>query len=236
MTIRSGTASSLIVALAATIPAFSATVTLDAVDTGWYRSDGVHTPQNQNYQTGIFDSTERRSFFVFDLSAVSGTVAAATLRLYNPLVSPTLPGYVSPDPTETLEIYDVTTSAASVTGSTAGVAGFTDLGSGTLYGTKTVSAADNGTVVEVALNGAAVAALDSSSGLFLFGGVLSTLSGTANQYVFGFSTTSFAGNDVRQLVLEVRDITPVPEPATTGLTALGALALIARLAWRPGRR
>lgn len=222
--------------LAVSTSAFSATVTLEAADSGWYRSDGAHAPQNQNYQTGLFEGTERRSFFVFDLSAVSGTVTAATLRLFNPLVSPTLPGYVSPDPSETLEIYDVTIPAALVTGAAAGVGGFSDLGSGTLYGSRAVSAADNGTVVEIVLNASAVAAIDSGSGLFLLGGALSTLSGTESQYVFGFSKVSFVPEDVRQLVLEVREETPVPEPSTVGLTSLGALALLARRSWRPGRR
>lgn len=236
MFLHSKTMALFALVLAASNSALSATVTLDATDSGWYRSDGVHTPQNQNYQTGFFDGTERRSFFVFDLSTVSGTVTAATLRLFNPLVSPTLTGYQSPDPSETLEIYDVTTSAASVTGAAAGVGGFSDFGSGTLYGSKTVSAADNGTVVEIVLNASAVAAIDSGSGLFLLGGALSTLSGTENQYVFGFSTASFAGDDVRQLVLEVREETPIPEPSTVGLTVLGALAFLGRRSWRPGRQ
>jgi hypothetical protein len=43
----------------------------------------------------------------------------------------------------------LTTPAADITGNTAGVAGFADLGSGTLYGTREVSASDNGIVVEM---------------------------------------------------------------------------------------
>lgn len=220
-------------ALAIAFPCVGATVTLVATDSGFYSQAGLHTPANQNYLTGLFGD-ERRSFFVFDLSSVSGTVNSARLRLYNPQVNQLL-GYVSPDPTETLNIYDVAASAAAVTGGTAGVGGFADLGSGTLFGSRSVSAADNGTVVEIILNASAVAALDSSSGLFLFGGALGTLSGAANEYVFGFSTVSFVPDDVRELVLEVTPDqgTLVPEPSTI---QVAVLALLARRAAGLGRR
>lgn len=209
----------------------AATVTLDALDSGFYNSAGVHMPNNQTYITGRFGN-ENRSFLVFDTSSVSGTILGATLRLFNPEVSQFLHGYVSPDATETLNIYDVSTPASDIRGNTAGLAGFADLGSGTLLGTRTVSAADNGTVIEIQLNAAGVAALTSSSGLFVLGGALGSLSGTADQYVFGFSTASFVPDHTRQLVL---DVEPVPEPATIGLAGFGAL-LVAASRWAKGRR
>jgi len=209
----------LLLASAAVCPAASVTVT--AVDSGAYSSAGAHTPGNQNYITGTF-TTERRSFFAFDLSSVAGTVNSAKLRLFNPEVSAFLHGYSSPDPTETLNIYDVTTPAANIIDSTAGVAGFNDLGSGTLFGTQTVSAADNGFVVEIVLNADAIAALNArGSGLFVFGGALSTISGPGDQHVFGFSMTPFVDTKTRELVL---DVTAVPEPSTIGLM-LAAVAL-----------
>ncbi len=197
------------------IPCAGATLTLDAVDSGNYRANGIHAQAIENHLTGLFNQVEYRSFFVFDLSSIAGTVNSATLRLFNPEVSEFLHGYVSPDPTETLNIYDVTTSAASITGNTAGLAGFADLGSGTLFGTTTVSVADNGFVVEIALNASAVSALDGGSGLFVLGGALSTVSGTEDQHVFGFSTAAFVADHTRQLVL---DVTPdpgseIPEPS-----------------------
>jgi hypothetical protein len=66
-----------------------------------------------------------------------------------------------------------------------------------------VSAADNGTVVEIALNRSAVADLNSAIGLFVLGGALSSISGTADQHVFGFSMASFVSDHTRQLVLDV---------------------------------
>jgi hypothetical protein len=198
-----------------------ATVTLDAVDSGFYFANGTHNQSIENFLTGLF-GTEHRSFVVFDRSSVAGTINSATLRLFNPEVSAFLHGYVSPDPTEALNFYDVTTPVGDITGNTAGAAGFTDLGSGTLFGTQTVSAADNGRIIEIVLNPAAIAALNAGTGPFAIGGALSTISGPADQYVFGFSMASFVPDHTRQLVL---DVTQIPEPSTTATILLGLLAL-----------
>ena len=206
------------------VPSDAAQVTLNAVDSGFYFASGLHNPAIENYLTGQF-SSEHRSFFVFDLSSVSGTINSASLRLFNPEVSQFLHGFVSPDPSETLNIYDVSTPAGDITGNTAGVAGFADLGGGALYGTRTVSTADNGTVVEIALNAAAVGDLNAANGLFLLGGALGTLSGPADQYVFGFSMASFVPDHTRQLVL---DVEAVPEPGVLALLALGAAGVRSR--------
>jgi hypothetical protein len=214
--------------------AWAVPIVLDASDSGSYRANGLHNPNIENHITGQFNGVENRSFFVFDVSGVSGTIQAATLRLFNPEVSAFLHGYVSPDPTETLNIYDVSTPAADVVGNTAGVAGFADLGSGALYGSRVVSASDNGTVVEIALGPAALADLNNASGPFVLGGALGTISGSADQYVFGFSVADFVEDHTRQLVLQVR---AVPEPPVAlllvGLT-LGLMACAQR--GRIGRR
>lgn len=208
-------------------PCHGTVITLDAVDSGFYFANGRHNPAIENYLTGLF-GTEHRSFVLFDLSSQNGEIRSATLRLFNPEVSEFLHGYVSPDPTETLNIYDVTTAASAIIGNTAGVGGFEDLGSGVLYGSKVVSAADNGFVVEIVLNTAALADLNSAAGLFLFGGALDTLTGTADQHVFGFSMADFVSDHTRQLVLDIRS---VPEPSLLFATALGVLGL----AWRERR-
>jgi hypothetical protein len=202
------------------IPAAAAPVVLDALDSGFYFDNGTHNPGIENYLTGLFNEEEHRSFFVFDLSSIAGTIEAATLRLFNPEVSATLHGYVSPDPTETLNIYDVSTPAADITLNAAGVEGFDDLGSGILYGSTTVSAADNGTVVEIALGGAAIADLNAATGLLLLGGALDTIGGTSDQYVFGFSMAGFVADHTRQLVL---DVSSVAEPSSLSLIVLSLL-------------
>lgn len=212
-----------------TSPAAAAIITLDALDSGFYDSAGAHTLTSPNYLTGTFMGTERRSFFVFDLAPVAGTITSATLRLFNPEVSQFLHGYSSPDPTETLNIHDVSTPAASITLGTGGVAAFDDLGTGTLYGTRVVSAADNGTVVEIALTVPAVSDLNATTGLFVLGGGLSTIQGPADQHVFGFSMTPFVPNQTRQLVL---DVTPIPEPSLVLLLIAGGAAYATRRARR----
>jgi hypothetical protein len=77
---------------------------------------------------------------------------------------------------------------------------FTDLGSGTLYASRTVSGLDDGTQVLISLDPAAITALNATEGgQFAIGGTLSAAS-------------------------------PIPEPSTALLlaTALAGLALAAR--------
>ncbi len=217
---------SLLAAAALTAPAVAATLQVTATDSGFYASNGNHTPQNQNYLTGRFDTTERRSFFVFDLAGVSGAVTGATLNLFNPDVSAFLKGYVSPDPSEALAVFDVSTPISTLTLGGLGLVGvFDDLGTGIQYDTVVVSPADNGRTVSIGFNAAGIAAINAAlGGRIAFGGALTTLgAGVADEHVFGFSTTPFAGGDVRRL-----DLTVVPEPATWVLLALG-LAAFARL-------
>jgi hypothetical protein len=90
-----------------------------------------------------------------------------------------------------------------------------------------VSAADNGTVVEIALNGSALGELNCSTGLFLLGGALGTIAGVVDQYVFGFSMASFVPDQTRQLVLTVAS--SVSEPSSAALlTCVTALLLALR--------
>jgi hypothetical protein len=202
----------------------AAPLTLDALDSGHYNPGGIHAINIQNHLTGVFAGTELRSFFAFDLSSVNGTITSATMRLFNPFVSQFQPGYSSPDPAETLNIYDVSTPAAEIIAGAGRAAGFADLGSGTLYGTRVMSAADNGTVVEIVLNNAALTGLNSSDGLFVLGGALGSL-GTGDQFVFGHSMAAFVPDHTRQLVLDVAS-PEIPEPSTIGLAAAGLLLLI----------
>jgi hypothetical protein len=66
------------------------------------------------------------------------------------------------------------------------VAAYADLGTGVSYGTRTITPADSGTVVEITLNSSAVAALDAAPGLIALGGALTTLDAAANnESIFG---------------------------------------------------
>jgi hypothetical protein len=201
-------------------------IQIDATDSGAYQSTGLHNSTIENYLTGIFGN-EHRSFFVFDLTGVSSPITAATLNLFNPgiVVPPCCLGYVSPDSTETFALMDVSTPVSTLVATGINVAIFDDLGSGATFGSYVASAADNGTTISITLNAAGIAALNAAAGSTIaFGGVLTTLSPPANQYVFGFSAVTFVEDDVRRL-----DLTVVPEPASLTLAGLGlAAAVLAR--------
>src|SRR5437763_1444473 len=69
----------------------SVTVTLDPSTRGWYESAGDQDADpNANYLTGSY-GLEHRSFFVFNLSGLSG-ITSVQLKLYQPLT-----GYYSPN-------------------------------------------------------------------------------------------------------------------------------------------
>lgn len=212
--------------LAAGVPASAATI--DATDSGWYNATGTHVAQNDNYIVGAGNGNLYRNFFVFDLTGVTDLVISASLHLYNPdNALPALKGYISPDATETYALYDVSTPVGTVQASNVGAAGqavYNDLGSGLEFGQVTVSAADNGSIVSIALNADGLVALNAArGGLFALGGALTTLGGAETEYVFGYSVA--IGNlDVRQLVMET---SAVPEPGV--LLLLGpALAIALR--------
>jgi PEP-CTERM motif len=198
-------------------------VQIDALDTGSYNQSGGHVTSNENYIAGQLTGVQNRNFFVFDLAGVSGVITGATLNLYNPgNLGPCCNGFVSPDATETFSLFDVSTPTDTlITGGAGLVSIFDDLGSGTNFGQHDVSAADNDTVVQISLNAAAIAALNAAIGdMIAFGGMLESLSGPANQYIFGFSTVSFALDDVRRLDLTVQS---VPEPASFALLCVGGI-------------
>ena len=166
---------------------------------------------NTNYLTGLNDTgAERRGFFQFDLSGFIPAITSASINLFScaPAVVTSLcnaggGGYNSPNASEIIDIFDFTGSQSSLTGGTGGLAAFNDLGTGTVFSTKTVSAADNGTFITFTLNSAGIAALNSARGSTIAVGSAMRLGATA----------------------------VVPEPATSALMAAG-LVLVGMLARR----
>lgn len=178
------------------LPASAQIVSLEAIDSGFYSSDGNHSPGSTNYVAGDTASAavnEQRNFFVFDLSGVSGTVAHAALQIYNPGDPPDSGnGFNSPDPYETYSVREVTTDIATVTAGGSGlISVFDDLGDGTVFGVVDIDAATNGTSVLIPLNHNGEGAVNAAiGGQLAFGGAVTTLAGNPIQMVFAYSNGS----------------------------------------------
>ncbi|MGV3659456.1 MAG: PEP-CTERM sorting domain-containing protein [Prosthecobacter sp.] len=191
--------------------------TLNTVDRGWYNSLGTHVTSNENYLVGVNASNvEYRNWFVFDLSGL-GPIQSATIRAQ-------LPGdgritFESDQGAEDWTLLEFTGSVSDLVSGVNGLAVFNDLGHGTSYGTTTVTSGSEGNFIEVILNASAIVSMNSSSGLWAFGGIVSSIDGnpTSPDIIFGNTDQ----NDAVQLVVTV------PEPSLTLLmsTALGACFL-----------
>jgi hypothetical protein len=189
-------------------------ITINATDRGWYNAAGARTVNNTNYFVGIEDGsqTEYRNFFVFDLSNLTGTITKASLNLVNPAF-----GYSGPIAGLTYNMSDVSTPIPALINGTGGVNAFTDLGGGTTFGSRTVRQSIAGGLINIALNGSAISALNANSGLFAFGGAIANPQ--PNQFIFAGSTFDLADT---QLVLETQPV-PAP-PALVGTVLTGAIA------------
>ncbi|MEP1198253.1 VPLPA-CTERM sorting domain-containing protein [Tateyamaria sp.] len=205
--------------------ASAATFTTNTYDNGWYRNDGIHGPTNTNIITGVSGSFSFRSFFAFNLaSAVGQTVTSAKISFFGANGS-----FVSPLGTETLGLFDVGTSAASIVNGTAGTAGYSDLGSGNSYGTHIYSA-PSGTLMQafsVSLTSAALTDINSllsgSNYDFLIGSHLLTVGSTAERLWSGSGFLPAAS-----LTLETTPPVPLPAGLPLLLAGLGAFGIAAR--------
>jgi hypothetical protein len=213
------------------------------IDAGWYQDSGmghVGAPP-VNYIVGRVGTgngyVQDRDFFVFDLSSLpAGSIVSATMSIYNP-------GYSQGDPgngfsginSETLVLGSVAMDIGTLISGTGGVPAYNVLGSGTSWGTQTVSDADNGRYVSVSLNSTFINAADSQlgSGSIVIGGhLLGDSTGTLQNYLFAF--TGFYGSQypAQPPVMLTFDIIPVPEPTVlillVGLTLSGYIYKLAR--------
>lgn len=212
------------------------TITLNATDSGWHSDAGNHTASNENYAAG-WANEELRNFFVFDLSGLpfGETVLSATLRAYNPAVGePNVTftgGYDSPDATESYELREVLLPAAVVTApSLLNPLVFTDLGDGALFGSYSASSADNGQDIDIALNAAGIAQLQTFAGIgqVVLGGLLTSLTSSfgTEEFVWGHTDPpdQIPGSPyTRQLIIQI-----TPEPGTAMLLGLGLVGIAAR--------
>jgi hypothetical protein len=150
---------------------------IPATSRGWYRSVGTANAASatSNYIVGLCGTDAcgepdnlYHDYFVFAIP-VGIVITSAALLLDVPAGN----GFISPSAAETYTVYDVTTPIGSL--GTDSVATYTDLGSGTVYGSRNYTAADKGTTTTVPLNPAALAFLNAHLGQTIaFGGALQT--------------------------------------------------------------
>ena len=92
------------------------------------------------------------------------------------------------DATETVGVFDVSTSIASLRAGGSGLTGiFADLGGGTQHGETITSNANEGAWLYITLDAAFVASLQAvsnSNGQIALGTAIQTIGGTNNQYIF----------------------------------------------------
>jgi large repetitive protein len=151
-------------------------IVLQAINTGWYDNTGFHGSSNPNYIVGNCAVSgcngtdgEFNDYFVFDLSSVGIPITSASLSIGNSTT-----GFGGAPATYTN--WDVSTGIATLEASQSGATGiWSDLASGVNYASTGVGSADNGTQVFIALDAAAIAAINADvGGQWAVGGTLSS--------------------------------------------------------------
>ncbi|MGG7565872.1 VPLPA-CTERM sorting domain-containing protein [Rhodovulum sp. DZ06] len=218
-------------ALAAMAPAAAgaASATVETYDSGYYRENGVHDPENPITYTGISLGVELRSFYVFDIAALAGLgpVASATLTFYGENGE-----FRSDTDTETATLYEVATNADTLTSGTGGRAAFADLGDGAVYGEATITQDSRTPMPELTVDLSA-AALDALNALlamttpddFAVGAALTSIDGFRTQSFWGASY--FSPSAELTLNFAVADV-PVPAAAPLLLAGIGGLLALRR--------
>jgi len=223
---------SLVLGLATTLPA---QITLTATQRGWYDQHGDPSA-SANFFVGVTGGLTVRNYFVFDRAGAPELAGKTATRATMEIFLPNNEGdaYFSEDATDSGALYSLfgfNGDIASLINGTGGVAAYEALGSGSLWGTQTVSAADNapGRLVTIELLPSFLDYFNSADGLFAMGGELTDpLDGIDSGADYMFAFTELAP-DVR-LRLEFG---AVPEPSTYGLMGASALAVVI---WRRNRR
>ncbi|MEM9004212.1 MAG: hypothetical protein AAGE59_11910 [Cyanobacteria bacterium P01_F01_bin.86] len=209
--------------------AHGATFSLESSSQGWYNQDGRTNSSLgtlENTFTGTFQDIEYRSYFTFDVSGLESPIESATLQLFQEF-------YFSGDLTETVTVYDVTSTNLF---QTQGVDVFADLGSGSTYGEGTIAGEPGwnpiGGFLEITLSDAAIADINEAqqtSDIFSLGLTLTSIGGIEFDEAEGirFSDPDFV-NYPANLILESAQAVPEPFTLWGYLLAMGLGAAVSR--------
>ncbi|MFN7140229.1 MAG: immunoglobulin domain-containing protein, partial [Limisphaerales bacterium] len=177
-------------------------ITINAFDSGWYSSSGLHSPGNRNYIVGHFQSASStppfRNWFVFQIPSFSGSLVSASLRIRTY-------GMESPQGTETDQLRHVSTSISNLVAGGSGLTNiYLDLGDGPVYGTRVFTPADASQYVTIPLNATLLTNLTiARGGMFAIGGEITTLETIPGSNETIFSSSAGVSEDI-QLLLNVQ--------------------------------
>lgn len=223
-----------LLALAIALPLAAAPITIPASSNGFYSSNGV-TVSTSGYFTGNCANCaphgEFRAYVVFTLAPGLSTISSATLSL--PFGNSVVSGYNSNDPSETLGLFDVSTTIATLTSGVGSLAVFTDLGTGAAFGSVVVlSSTVSPGHVDVVLNAAGLAYLNSRIGSSAaFGLALTSLGFNGSDEVL------FNGSGASHPSLAIDSTgAATPEPSTVSLVLVGGLLALVNRFRRPTLR
>lgn len=220
MTLRTVLFSAALVGLTCVQNLGASTFTFDAVDSGWYNSNGGNakgtiSPSDTNYFAGQLTATglNYNNFFVFNIGGIVGNILSATLTLDDSGAGALVGGPL------TYNIGSVSDAASVVSSSTASVTIYNDLAGGVLFGSQAgLNAAGN---VVITLDAAALTALASAGTGFVLGGDVSSPAPDGNDhYLF---TNPSNGSSIEELSITTDAVTP--EPGSVAMLGCGLAAL-----------
>jgi autotransporter-associated beta strand protein len=170
------------------------TVTLNAVDRGWYDSNGDHTSGNDNYFAGYSDVLDivLRNWMVFNAPVSANSIISAELIINSYTNN-------SPQGAETYVLRKVTNTIPVLEAGGSGLTNiFNDLNDGAVYGIRTIGTNEAGEKVIIPLNIAFINDITAAGGgQIALGGSISTLGPTNNHDEQLFSYSFGVASDIQ---------------------------------------
>lgn len=171
------------------------TVTVNAADTGWYDSTGLHNSGNSNYFAGHETSVTTdlyRNFFVFTIPVSSAPIVHAELFVNN---------YTDVDTNgqETYVLRKVTIPIATLEAGGSGLTGiYTNLGTNAVYSVRSVATNESGQNSIIILNAQFMNdAMAASGNQLAMGGTVEEANPTNNQIAYLFAASGHSPDDVQ---------------------------------------